>query len=258
MDKMPCLPVKITDKRWADSLQDGSVFMRSLYDYGSWSVVKRSQAGDQQMKSGVQGDVGEGIVRRVDPKVGDEFFNRFDPEIRAVMKDCFYIEDNIYQYCKVFCMYGLTYMIPEQCYQKPDERLREFGDTAVVILNPNEFLNRILQGLNRQYEDNFNFRLDEVHYYPPDYYGPLDEFCKSASFAWQNEMRMRVALLNPESYIIDEQGRKRKELMQNRDSITVNIGDIRDISVQIPIEDLIQLKLPEQIQNPHFTLVEEE
>ena len=173
------------------------------------------------------------------------------------MKYCFYIEDNIYQYCKVFCMYGLTYMIPEQCYQKPDERLREFGDTAVVILNPNEFLNRILQGLNRQYEDNFNFRLDEVHYYPPDYYGPLDEFCKSASFAWQNEMRMRVALLNPESYIIDEQGRKRKELMQNRDSITVNIGDIRDISVQIPIEDLIQLKLPEQIQNPQFTLTEE-
>ena len=124
-------------------------------------------------------------------------------------------------------------------------------------MNPNEFLNRILQGLNRQYEDNFNFRLDEIHYYPPDYYGPLDEFCKSASFSWQSEMRMRVALLNPESYIIDEQGRKRKELMQNRDSITVNIGDIRDISVQIPIEDLIQLKLPEQIQNPQFTLTEE-
>ena len=100
--------------------------------------------------------------------------------------------------------------------------------------------------------------MDEIHYYPPDYYGPLNEFWKRASFAWQNEMRMRVALLNPESYIIDEQGRKRKELMQNRDSITVNIGDIRDISVQIPIEDLIQLKLPEQIQNPHFTLVEEE
>ena len=257
MNKMPCLPVKITDKRWADSLQDGSVFMRSLYDYGSWSVIERSRAGNQQMKSGVQGDVGEGIVRRIDPKVGDEFFNRFDPEIRAVMKDCFYIEDNIFQYCKVFCMYGLTYMIPEQRYQEPDERLREFGDTSVVILNPDEFLNRILQGLNRQYEDNFNFRLDEVHYYPPDYYGPLDEFCKSASFAWQNEMRMRVALLDPESYIIDEQGRKRKKLMQNRDSITVNIGDIRDISVQIPIEDLIQLILPEQIQNPQFTLAKE-
>ena len=30
----------------------------------------------------------------------------------------------------------------------------------------------------------------------------------------------------------------------------VDIGDIRDISVQIPVDDLISLKLPEQIQNP--------
>lgn len=244
MDKMPCIPVKITDKQWADSLQDGSVFMRSLHHYGSWSIVERTQSGDQQMKSGVQGDVGEGIVRRVDPKIGDEYFNRFDPKVRALMQDCFYIDENIFQYCKVFCMYGLTYMIPEKRYQKPDERIREFGDTAVIILNPNEFLKRVLQALSRQYEDNFDFRLDEIHYYPPDYYGLLDEFCKSVSFAWQNEMRMRVALLNPES----------KKLIQNTDNITVNIGDIRDISVQIPVEDLIQLKLPDPIQNPQFTL----
>ena len=46
MEKLPCLPVKITDKQWADKLQDGSVFMRSLYEYGSWSSIERSQAGD--------------------------------------------------------------------------------------------------------------------------------------------------------------------------------------------------------------------
>ena len=188
MDKMPCIPIKITDKKWADSLQNGSLFMRSLYDYGSWSAIERANSGDQKMKSGIQGDVGEGIIRRVDPKIGDEFFNRFDPKVRAVMKDCCYIEQNIFQYYKVFCMYGLTYLIPDQAYEKPDERLREFGDTAVIILNPNEFLNRVIRGLARQYGDNVNFRLDEIHYYPSDYYGPLDEFCKSASFAWPNEM----------------------------------------------------------------------
>ena len=257
MDKMPCIPIKITDKQWADSLQNGSLFMRSLYDYGSWSAIERAQSGNQQMKSGVQGDVGEGIVRRVDPKIGDEFFNCLDPEVRAVMKDCFYIEQNLFQYCKVFCMYGLTYLIPDQCYEKPDERLREFGDTAVIIMNPNEFLNRVIRGLNRQYGDNVNFRLDEIHYYPPDYYGPLDEFCKSSSYAWQNEMRIRVALLNPENFIIDAEGRKRKQLIQNTDSIIVDIGNIKDISVQIPVEDLISLKLPEQIQNPQFSIVEE-
>ena len=246
-EKMPCLPVKITDKKWADSLQSGSLFMRSLYDYGSWSAIERAWSGDQQMKSGVQGDVGEGIVRRVDPKIGDDFFNRFEPQLRAVMEDCFYIEERVFHYCKVFCMYGLTYLIPEQRYEKPDERLREFGDTAVIFLNPNEFLNRVLRGLGRQYGDNVNFRLDEIHYYPSDYYGPLDEFCKSASYAWQNEMRIRVALLNPENFIVDAEGRKRKQIIQNTDSIIVNIGDIRDISIQIPVEDLIALKLPEVI-----------
>ena len=250
MDKMPCIPIKITDKKWADSLQNGSLFMRSLYDYGSWSAIERANSGDQKMKSGIQGDVGEGIIRRVDPKIGDEFFNRFDPKVRAVMKDCCYIEQNIFQYYNVFCMYGLTYLIPDQAYEKPDERLREFGDTAVIILNPNEFLNRVIRGLARQYGDNVNFRLDEIHYYPSDYYGPLDEFCKSASFAWQNEMRIRVALLNPNNFIIDAEGRKRKHLIQNMDSMIVDIGDIRDISVQIPVDDLISLKLPEQIQNP--------
>ena len=83
MDKLPCLPVKITAKKWADKLQDGSVFMRSLYDFGSWSAIERHNRADSQMKDGVQGDIGEGIVKTVDPKVGDEFFNCFDPEIRA-------------------------------------------------------------------------------------------------------------------------------------------------------------------------------
>lgn len=100
MDKQPCLPVKITAKKWADKLQDGSVFMRSLYDFGSWSAIERHNRSDSQMKDGVQGDIGEGIVKTVDPKVGDEFFNCFDPEIIAVMKDMYYIDENFYQYSK--------------------------------------------------------------------------------------------------------------------------------------------------------------
>ena len=139
MDKTPCLPVKITAKKWADKLQDGSVFMRSLYDFGSWSAIERHNRSDSQMKDGVQGDIGEGIVKTVDPKIGDEFFNSFDPEIRAVMKDMYYIDENFYQYSKIYCMYGLTYLTHEKRFEPPDERLLDFGDTAVIIYNPNEF-----------------------------------------------------------------------------------------------------------------------
>lgn len=252
MDKMPCIPVKITDKQWADKLQDGFVFMRSLHEYGSWSAVSRAQANDQLMKSGVQGDVGEGIVRRVDPKVGDAFFNGFSPEIRAAMESCMYIDEERYQYFKVYCMYGLTYLIDENRYDVPDERLKDFGDTAVIITDPNEFLNRVLQGLYRQFGDNVDFRLDEVCYYPPDYYGNLDEFCKLNDFSWQNEMRMRVALLDGTSERVDQNGLHWKPLIQDINSITVDIGDIRDITMQIPVQDLIDLKLPDSIKNPKF------
>lgn len=245
MDKMPCLPVKITDKKWADSLQDGQVFMRSLYDYGIWSVTEQTQ-NKEEMKSGIQGDIGEGIVRRVDPKIGDNYFNRFSPQLRNLMKSCYYIDYNQFQYEKVFCMYGLTYLTDKNCYEKPDDRLKEFGNTAVVIFNPNEFLRRVMNGLYNQFGDSINFKLDEMHYYPPSYYGALDEFCKSEAYAWQNELRMRVAILDPNEYIIDEKGRKLYCLIKNTDSIIVDIGDIRDISVQISVEDLIDLKLPSQ------------
>lgn len=252
MEKMPCLPVKITEKIWADKLQDGSVFMRSLYEYGSWSAIRRSQTDGATMKDGVQADISEGIVRRVDPKVGDTFFNSFDPEIKAAMKDCMYIDEERYQYFKIYCMYGLTYLIDEHRYEPPDSRIKEFGDTTVILLNPNEFMNRLVKGLVRQFGDNINLRLDEVHYYPPSYYGDLDEFCKSLSYAWQNELRIRVALLDESNTIMGEDGLLRKALVQTIDPITVDIGDIRDISVQISTQELIELKLPAEIRNPGF------
>lgn len=252
MDKLPCIPVKITDKKWADKLQDGSVFMRSLYDYGSWSAVERARSNNDIMKSGIQGDVSEGVVRRVDPNVGDDFFNRLDPAIRTAMKDCMYIDTISYQYYKVFCMYGLTYLPEKSVYEKPDERLKEFGDTAVIILQPNEFLNRVLRAIYNQYGDNVNFRIDDVHYYPNDYYGSLDEFCKRLSYAWQNEIRMRIALLDKGNVIFDENGLPRKRLIQNTKSIVLEIGDIRDISQQISTKDLIALNLPHTIANPIF------
>jgi hypothetical protein len=34
------LPVKIYDRQWAEKLLDGSVFMRSLFEYGSWNKAK--------------------------------------------------------------------------------------------------------------------------------------------------------------------------------------------------------------------------
>lgn len=249
LEKLPCLPVKITDKKWADKLQEGQVFMRSLYDYGSWSALERNKKADEKIKNSVQGDIGEGIVRLVDPKVGDGFTKLLPDDLQTVIKKFYYIDQILYPYCKVFCMYGLTFQPQQNKFEKPDERLKEFGDTAVIIHNPNEFLRRILIGLHNKFGNDFNFKLDEIKYYPPEYYGQLDEFCKSASYAWQNEMRIRVALLYGTQIKFDQDGKIRKLLIQSIDPIILDIGSITDISIQISTQDLIDLNLPEFIYN---------
>lgn len=257
-NKILRFPVKITDKQWADKLQDGSVFMRSLYEYGSWSAIERAKNSDTKMKDGIQGDIREGVVRRVDPQKGDDYFNSLDPDIRKVIKEPVYIDEDRYQYFKIYCMYGLTYILDENRLESPNKQIRGFGNAAVIILNVDEFLSRLYKGLQRMYGNNALPRIGHVRYYQDDYSGPLNEFCKHISFAWQNEIRIRVALLDPDNYGFDKNGIKRQLFLRNRDPITVEIGDIRDISVQIPVDDLIHLKLPDQITNLQFTMIEED
>ncbi len=239
------VPVKITDGRWADELRRGSLFMRSLHDFGAWSVSDESRI--QEMKDGVQADVCEGVVQRVDPAAGDDLFNAVEPSLRQAMKECFYLDKERIQFLKVFCMYGLTYLDDQKRFEKPDERLAEFGDTAVVIFDPAEFARRVMGALRRDYGDGFAFRASAVAYYPPDYYGPLNEFCKADEYAWQNELRFCVALADGEERRVDELGRTLFPLQASVEPLLLNVGDLTDITVAVPVERLLTLDLPEQV-----------
>lgn len=249
MKKVPFLPVKIMDKKWIEKLLDGDLFMRSLHEFGSWSVMKDA-SNKEKMKSGVQKDISEGTVKTVDLEVGDPFYDRLSPQFKSVVKKMYYIDQDCYQYSKLFCMYALTYLPEQRCFEKPDDRLQEFGDTALIITNPNEFLQRVLNGLLKKYGDNTNFKLDEVKYYPANYYGYLDEFCKADSYAWQNEIRMRVYLLDENNTKLDEDSNNTmKALLKNKENIIVPIGSIRDICIEIPVEKLVDMDFPEEITN---------
>lgn len=37
------IPVKVTDREWAEKLLDGEVFMRPLYEFGCMEFKKRGQ-----------------------------------------------------------------------------------------------------------------------------------------------------------------------------------------------------------------------
>lgn len=53
------IPVKITDKQWADRLIQGEVYMRALHEFGLWGNVDEK---DPVLKNDFRGDPYSGIT----------------------------------------------------------------------------------------------------------------------------------------------------------------------------------------------------
>jgi hypothetical protein len=246
------LPVKIYDKQWAEKLLAGSVFMRSLYEFGNWNFDAKVKGLAKEMDNSFRGDINEGLVKIVDPKIGDAFFNSiFTPEMKAYIPSMWYIDENLFKYLKIYSMYSLTYSKNERKFERPDERLGDFGNTAVIFYYPDEFVRRIHRGLYDRFGDNINFKIRQVFYYDlfKDF-GNYDIFWKEKLYEWQKEVRMTVGLLDGSEVRIDENGRQFKALIQDINPLTLEIGSIKDIAVAIPTDDLINLKLPAEIVAP--------
>jgi hypothetical protein len=247
------LPVKIYAEQWAEKLLAGSVFMRSLYEFGLWNFDAKLKGQAKEMNNSFRGDISEGLVKIVDPKIGDPFFNSvLPPEIRTFIPSMWYIDQSLFKYLKIYSMYSLTYNKNEKQFEHPDERLSDFGDTAVIIYYPDEFVRRIHHRLYERFCDNINFKIRQVFYYDifKDF-GDFDIFWKEKKFEWQKEVRMTVGLLDCNEVRIDESGHQFKALIQDINPLTLEIGSIKDIAVAISTEDLINLKLPSEIVAPY-------
>ena len=162
-----------------------------------------------------------------------------------------YIDEVLFKYLKIYCMYCLIYNKSTKQFEYPDKRLFDFGDTAVIIYNPDEFLRRILKELNNKFGNNINFKINVVSYY--DIYndfGNFDIFWKRKNLEWQKEVRIAVGLLDGSEIRFDENGRQLKALIQDTNPLILEIGSIEDIAVAISTEDLINLTLPTEIDLP--------
>lgn len=90
-----------------------------------------------------------------------------------------------------------------------DIDIATFGDSIIIITNPNEFLKRVESELKRQ---NLNYHFGAVKYYPDDYTGELGgPFDKNEFFEKQREFRI----------FIDSDA---------KDKILIEIGNIEDIA----------------------------
>lgn len=83
------IPVKVTDREWAEKLLDGEVFMRPLYEFGAWNLKKE----DKQLNNSFRGDLCEGMSGIFGEVEECPIYDSFDENVKKYIKRIWYIDD---------------------------------------------------------------------------------------------------------------------------------------------------------------------
>ena len=117
----------------------------------------------------------------------------------------------------IFCMFALRPLIEGNF--PIDKRNFQFGDYALFLINPNEFMRRVQSALKNE---KINYKADLAEYVDDNYIGELGPFKKLKRFAYQSEWRL----------VCSEGPSGPREIL---------IGDIRDISVILSSAEINEL-----------------
>lgn len=232
------LAVKITKKKYADMLCEGKLLIRSLGEYnGLAGPIK------EPWFQTSQGDLMDGASYIVKDIQNDPIFGEFDEDLQKIIQKAWYL-DTAESMCKVYCMYALTYLLDEQTFLTPSRKLRELGDTAVIIgIHP--FTERIKESIAALYGVSPLVRIGKVQYYPLDYCGGLTIFGKSKNYSWQQEIRIALTVRDGSRPLV-RNGQVVYPMIEDYRPLQLDLGDLSDICYQIPLEDLLNLRLPLQ------------
>lgn len=124
---------------------------------------------------------------------------------------------NLFQnkYSHLYCLYAIPNVIDDT--YKIDSKMLKFGESALIITKPLEFLERLIGKIESNYD------MDHVSYYDncPMVNGKYEIFQKQKTFEYQNEFRIAANLIEDNS---------------------VFIGDITDISILLDSQSLLELE----------------
>lgn len=279
----PCYLVKILDEKWAEKLMDGEIFMRAISCFAPLENWIRQKKNDPTVQNSFRGDNMEGFTK--------SFGEDTDPLGMNLKHD---IPLNSFGFIdakrlreKIYCLYSYEYDKKHKCFIKPDSQLVDFGDTAVIITNPQSFLERVSSAINKRFNNlDFYMAYHRVIYnIDTSSNKEYNEFCKSKDYLWQKEFRIaldlsegkidKTTLDNTTDYALlqylntcNKLGLTQKltyapsnKKMHNHakfnfrnmikidenpdsisDSLTINIGDIRDICIAIPTSEFVNLQ----------------
>ena len=202
------IPVKVTDREWAEKLLDGEVFMRPLYEFGAWNLKKE----DKQLNNSFRGDLCEGMSGIFGEVEECPIYDSFDENVKKYIKRIWYIDDTDIKYFKIFSLYCMEYDPSTNFFLKPNPKMCEFGDTAVIIADYNEFIERFGKALFKKYE-----------------------------------LRMAFCELRENKFAMGINSDTSKEIVEDLTPVKLQIGNIRDIAYAIPIENFLKLLIPRYI-----------
>ena len=245
------IPVKVTDREWAEKLLDGEVFMRPLYEFGGWNLKNRTS----QLNNSFRGDISEGTTAVFadveDCPLAKDLKSAFGDLIKRVS----YIDDTDIKYFKIFSLYCMEYDPIHNFFVRPDSRMRKFGDTAVIITDYNEFIDRYAKALFKRYDPVVSM-IDRVSFY--DFKNtkrihPL--FGKHQKFEYQNELRMAFCELEKNEFAMGPDADSALKIVEDASPVKLQLGSIRDIAYAVPIDNFLKLLIPRYIPL-HFPMRE--
>ena len=251
MTEKKFIPVKVTDREWAEKLLDGEVFMRPLYEFGGWNLKNRTS----QLNNSFRGDASEGTTAVFadveDCPLAKELKNAFGDRIKRVS----YIDDTDIKYFKIFSLYCMEYDPIHDFFVRPDSRMRKFGDTAVIITDYNEFIDRYGRALFKRYDPVVSM-IDRVSLYnfkKTKRINPL--FGKHQKFEYQNELHMAFCELEKNKFAMGPDADSALKIVEDASPVKLQLGSIRDIAYAVPIDNFLKLLIPRYIPL-HFPMRE--
>ena len=173
---------------------------------------------------------------------------RYSQGFQKVVKQISLIDAGEIQYFKIFSLYRMIYNPAINHFFKPDPKVKQFGDTAVIIRDYNTFIERFGKALIARYENHI------AMISPVDFYwlgetkqtNPL--FSKQMEYEYQNELRMAFCELEHSPFAIGPTADTDLTIVPDLSPVTLQIGSIRDIAVALPIDDFLKLKFLSDIK----------
>lgn len=212
----------------------GEMYLSSLTEFGAWEAVKNHDR--PELNNSFRGDLREGSIKNVARAEDDEIFSAFPEEMKKAIKGGAILDVGDIQYFNILCLCSVNYVPEFGMFIPPSPKMKEFGDTAVIIKDMNEFLRRFMIGLEK-----FNpyvLLMDKIEYYSQGETRRLNPlFNKPDSYRDQNELRIAVGRLDMSRPTSDG----KHELRQSTEPLRFNIGDISDITQVMAIDDFCTL-----------------